>query len=77
MDKVMLFLSEFASEMERERAKQRTYDAVLRKAKAGHVTGGTVYGYDNREVRSPEGRRLHVLRVVNQSEAAIASAFKT
>ncbi len=54
LDKVMLSLTGFASEMERERAKQRTYDAMLRKAKAGHVTGGKTYGYDNREVPSVE-----------------------
>lgn len=71
MDKVMLSLANFASEMERERAKQRTADAMLRKAKAGHVTGGKTYGYDNREVLSVEGHRLHVLRIVNQKEAAI------
>ena len=70
MDKVMLSLTNFASEMEREKAKQRTYDAMLRKAKAGHVTGGKTYGYDNQEV-SAEGRRLHVLRVINQREATI------
>jgi len=62
LDKVLLSLVNFASETERERAKQRTYDAMLRKAKAGHVTGGKVYGYDNRDVTSPDGRRLHVLR---------------
>lgn len=71
LDKVMLSLTNFASEVERERAKQRTYDAMLRKAKAGHVTGGKVYGYDNREILSAEGRRLHVLRVINPVEAAI------
>ncbi len=71
LDKVMLSLTNFASEMERERAKQRTYDAMLRKAKAGHVTGGKVFGYDNREVLSSAGHRLHVLRVVNEGEAAI------
>ena len=71
MDKVMLSLANFASEMERERAKQRTYDAMLRKAKAGHVTGGKVYGYDNHEVLSAEGHRLHVLRVVNPKEAEL------
>jgi DNA invertase Pin-like site-specific DNA recombinase len=70
-DKVMLALANFASEMERERAKQRTYDAMLRKAKAGHVTGGKVYGYDNHDVRSTDGHRLHVLRVVNETEAAM------
>lgn len=69
VDKVMLSLTNFASEMERERAKQRTYDAMLRKAKAGHVTGGIVYGYDNREIVSAEGKRLHVVRVVNEPEA--------
>ena len=71
LDKVMLSLTNFASEVERERAKQRTYDAMLRKAKAGHVTGGKVYGYDNQDVSTSDGNRLHVVRVVNQAEAAI------
>ena len=46
----MLSLTAFADEMEREKARQRTYDAMRRKARAGHVTGGRVYGYDNVEV---------------------------
>ena len=71
LDKVMMSLTGFAAEMERERAKQRTYDAMLRKAKAGHVTGGKVLGYDNREILSAEGHRLHVLRVINEEQAAI------
>ena len=32
LDKVMLSLTNFAAEMERERAKQRTHDAMRRKA---------------------------------------------
>ena len=76
-DKVMLALTNFASEMEREKAKQRTFDAMLRKAKAGHVTGGKVFGYDNQEVLSAEGRRLHVLRVVNQKEADVVRQIFT
>ena len=39
LDKVMLSLTNFSAEMEREKASQRTYDAMLRKAKALHVTG--------------------------------------
>ena len=39
-DKIMLSLTTFADELELEKARQRTYDAILRKAKAGHVTGG-------------------------------------
>src|SRR5436190_12201394 len=34
-DKIMLFLTTFADELEREKARQRTYDAMVRKAKAG------------------------------------------
>ena len=41
-DKVMLSLTAFAAEMERDRARVRTHDALMRKAKSGHVTGGVV-----------------------------------
>lgn len=64
----MLSLTNFAAEMGREKARQRTYDAMLRKAKAGHVASGKVYGYDNVEVVSTapdmdgNSKRLHVLR---------------
>ena len=76
-DKLMLSVTAFADEMEREKARQRTTDAMVRKARAGHVTGGRVFGYDNREVLAdeagPDGRRrrLHVERVVNPAEAAV------
>jgi site-specific DNA recombinase len=46
-DKIMLSLTNFAAEMEREKARQRTRDAMHRKAARGHVAGGTVYGYRN------------------------------
>ena len=68
MDKVMLSLSTFAAEMEREKAKQRTFDAMLGKAKAGHVTGGKVFGYDNFQVGEP---RQYVLRRINNQEKAV------
>jgi len=42
MDKVMLSLTTFASEMERERAKVRTRDAMQRKASRGHVAARQV-----------------------------------
>src|SRR5438093_1612124 len=65
MDKVILSLTNFASEMEREKARQRTYDAMLRKAKALQVTGGKVYGYQN--VRGASG----VTRAIDVTEAAV------
>jgi site-specific DNA recombinase len=65
-DKIMASLTQFADELERERARQRTYDALQRKAKAGHVTGGRVFGYDN--VRTANG---HVERAINEAEATV------
>jgi DNA invertase Pin-like site-specific DNA recombinase len=54
LDKVMLSLTNFASEMEREKARLRTRDAMHRKAARGHVAGGRVYGYRN--VRLPRSK---------------------
>ena len=67
----MLSLTTFADELEREKARQRTYDAMLRKAKAGHVTGGACFGYDNLEVTQPDGTRSHVERRIDEREAAV------
>ncbi len=70
-DKIMLSLTAFADELEREKARQRTYDAMSRLARASHVTGGRVFGYRNRDVLGPDGRRSHVEREIEQAEAAI------
>jgi site-specific DNA recombinase len=77
LDKVMLSLVNFASETERERARQRTYDAMVRKARAGHVTGCKVFGYDNIEIfvgetnKDGERTRSHVVRRINPEEAKV------
>ncbi|MDP2320627.1 MAG: recombinase family protein [Acidobacteriota bacterium] len=70
-DKIMMSLTAFADELEREKARQRTYDAMSRKAKAGHVTGGRVFGYDNIEVLGANGERSHVRRQIHEAEAAV------
>jgi site-specific DNA recombinase len=76
MDKMQMSVTAFADELERERARQRTHDALVRKARAGRVTGGVVFGYRNREVlaeASTDGprRRLYVERVIGPAEAAV------
>jgi DNA invertase Pin-like site-specific DNA recombinase len=43
-DKILLSLTAYADELEREKARQRVTDSMVRKAKAGHVTGGRVFG---------------------------------
>jgi site-specific DNA recombinase len=65
MDKVMMSLSAFGAELEREKASQRTHDALIRKARAGHVANGVCFGYRN--VRG-EG---HSSRVIVPDEAAV------
>src|ERR1700730_7156416 len=46
-DKFLLGAVTVAADLEREKARQRTYDAMVRKARASHVTGGRTFGYDN------------------------------
>ena len=70
-DKFLLGAVTFAADLEREKARQRTYDAMARKARAGHVTGGRLFGYDNVDVLDAAGRRSHVERRINEAEAAI------
>jgi len=70
-DNTMMFLrAEFAAE-ERRKAAQRTYDAMQRKAQAGHVTGGRTFGYENRDVLDAAGKHSHVERRIKEPEAAI------
>ena len=74
-DKIMLSLTAFADELEREKARQRTYDAMRGKARAGQVTGGggggAVFGYRNREVVGGNGRRSHVERQIDDTHAVV------
>jgi hypothetical protein len=48
---------------------------MLRKARAGHVTGGRVFGYDNVPMTGTDGQgrevRDHVARQINEAEAAV------
>ena len=71
----MLSLATFADELEREKAQQRTYDALAQKAKAGYVTGGRVFGYDNVSVFlngiDDTPYRSHVERRINQTESEV------
>jgi site-specific DNA recombinase len=46
-DKLLMSVTAFADELERQKAGLRVYDAMSRKARARHVTGGRVFGYDN------------------------------
>jgi site-specific DNA recombinase len=77
MDKMMASLASFGAELEREKASQRTHDAMFRKAKSLHVTGNKVFGYDNVSVygieKNVDGtqRRQHVVRKINLQQAKV------
>ena len=70
-DKIMLSLATYADEVERESARQRTYDALSRKARLGHVTGGACFGYENVDVLGRDGGRSHVERRILDPEADV------
>jgi site-specific DNA recombinase len=61
----------FVDEMEHQRSSTRTHDALLARAQRGQVTGGRTFGYQNQAVLGPDGRRSHVARVIDETEAAV------
>ena len=64
-DNVVGFVrAEMNAEYRRSIAKW-THEAMLRKAKVGHVTGGAVFGYDNIRVNG------HTERRINEAQAAV------
>src|SRR3989442_5478402 len=70
MDKLIMSVSNFAAELERAKASQRTRDALQLKAQRGYVVGGTVFGYRNVPVVDQGGQRSHVVREIREDEAA-------
>ena len=74
-EKFLMSAMNFAAEVERDKAGQRTTDVLAQKARAGHVTGGRVFGYDNVavEVPGPDGtpHRSHVEHRINPQEAEV------
>jgi DNA invertase Pin-like site-specific DNA recombinase len=70
-DKIMLSLTAFADGWSGKRLASGPTMPCFAKAKAGHVTGGRVFGYDNVDVLGPDGKRSHVQRRICQAEAAI------
>lgn len=61
----------YAAQMEREKAQQRVYDAMIRKAKAGHVCGGSCFGYTNVVITDASGKRSHVEYQIDPAESAV------
>ena len=66
----------FAAEVEREKARLRTRDALQARARRGHVTGGVVFGYRNVPVfsgRDASGNpiRSHVELAIEPNEADV------
>ena len=68
--KVIVAVRSFASELERLKTSQRTFEHLERKARRGFNVGGRCYGYDNVEALEGE-RRLHVDYKINAAEAKV------
>jgi site-specific DNA recombinase len=63
-------LHSLAASYERRRAKQRSHDALLQRARAGHVANGVCFAYRNEPVLIG-GRRAHSRRVIVPDEAVV------
>ena len=74
-DKILLAVTNYASEVERERGALRTFDALMKKAKQGHVTGGRCFGYDNvpKIETALDGTpyQAYVYRQINEPQAEV------
>jgi len=70
-DKFLLSAVNYAAEIEREKASQRVHDALLRKARAGHVATGAKFGYENIPTVDASGRHSHVERRINKDAATV------
>jgi site-specific DNA recombinase len=70
-DKLLMSVTAFADEMEREKIRLRVYDGMLRRARSGYWNGGRVYGYTNVPVTDASGKRSHVELRINEAEAEI------
>lgn len=71
LDKIMLALVTFADEFKRVKDGQHVYSKVAAKAQRGYVVGAVTFGYDNVPVLGPTGKRSHVVRAINDAQAAV------
>ena len=71
MDKLMTSLLTGAAEIEKAKVSVRTRSALQAKFERGHVVGGTVFGYTNVAVLTPDGKRSHVTREIHPEEAVV------
>jgi site-specific DNA recombinase len=80
-DKFMVSAVSFGAELEREKASQRSRDALERKAQKGYNAGGCVYGYSNHQVFATNAKgepvRSHTEYRINEAEAdTVRSIFR-
>jgi site-specific DNA recombinase len=66
LGEMQTMLHSLAASYERRRARQRTHDALRRRAEVGAVTGGKLYGYTNQ--RNADG---FVHRVIDEAQASV------
>lgn len=73
--RLMLTLKSYASEVERQKASERSRDALKRRAAKGLVTGGVCFGYDNIDIfttsASGEKTKAHSEYKINEEQADI------
>jgi hypothetical protein len=74
-DVLVMQVRNYANAMQRASIRMHVLDKLTRNAKAGYSTGGRTYGYDNRDVNGPDGKRSHAIKVPNDAAAIVRRMF--
>ena len=71
-DKIVETVMGIVGEIEQVKAGERTAVKMFEKARAGYVTGGVTFGYDNVPILKADGKkRDHCIYAINPTQAAI------
>jgi site-specific DNA recombinase len=71
LDKLQFSIVQAFDEMERQRARQRAIDKATSLARAGHVTGNSLFGYHNVPVMGEGGHPSHVRKQINDTDPPV------
>ncbi len=71
LGEIQEFIKAWGGAQERKKAGERVRPALRRRAEAGHVPGGKVFGYRNVEVKNGDGKRDYVTWQVIPEQAAV------
>jgi site-specific DNA recombinase len=75
--KMRIVFTGYASSQESTRTSERTRDGLRKRASAGYVTGGRLYGYKDSKKFNADGQCTHTLRAIDPQQAKVVRRIFT